>query len=172
MLIAKYGAAGKERLAATDYYMGQIIEMFLADIHKYIVECAVNDSGLFGLGRWSKLDDDICGILKVTKEFRVKLAQNYKSQMMEEFETFKVASQKFYDAYRGVQEQAKVIERIFENITVEFNDVSIAELILWLEENKFSKELKGIRSNWARGIQEPKARKPVFGNEQSFTNRF
>lgn len=83
MLIARYGAAGSERIAATDYYMKQIIEMLLADIHKYIVDCAVNDSGLFGLGGWSKLDDEICGILKINKEFRIKLARNYKVQMME-----------------------------------------------------------------------------------------
>jgi hypothetical protein len=57
IIIARYGAAGSERIAATDYYMKQIIEMLLADIHKYIVDCVVNDSGLFGVGKWSKLDD-------------------------------------------------------------------------------------------------------------------
>ena len=50
MLIARYGAAGSKMIATTDYYMKQIIEILLADIHKYIVECVVNDSGLFGLG--------------------------------------------------------------------------------------------------------------------------
>jgi hypothetical protein len=53
-----------------------------------------------------------------------------------------------------VQNQAKIIEKIFEKISVEFNEHCIAELILWLEENKFSKELKRIRSDWARGIEE------------------
>ncbi len=59
-MIARYGAAGSERIATTDYYVKQIIEILLGDIHKYIVDCAVNDSGLLGLGNWSKLDDEIC----------------------------------------------------------------------------------------------------------------
>lgn len=82
MLIARYGAAGSERIATTDYYMKQIIEILLADIHKYIVECVVNDSGLFGLGEWTKMDDEICQILKVNKEARVKLSRNYKFPMI------------------------------------------------------------------------------------------
>lgn len=63
--------------------MKQIIEILLADIHKYIVDCVVKDSGLFGLGGWTKLDDEICEILKINKEFRVKLSRNYKVQMIE-----------------------------------------------------------------------------------------
>lgn len=66
-MIARYGAAGSERVATTDYYMKQIIEILLGDVHKYIVDCAVNDSGLFGLGGWTSLDDEVCKILKVTK---------------------------------------------------------------------------------------------------------
>ena len=65
--------------------MKQIIEMLLSDIHKYIVECVVNDSGLFGMGDWSRLDDEVCQILKVTKEVRVKLSKNYKHKMLQEF---------------------------------------------------------------------------------------
>ena len=56
ILMSKYGAAGSQRIAATDYYMKQIIEILLGDVHKYIVDCAVNDSGLLGLGPWRKLD--------------------------------------------------------------------------------------------------------------------
>ena len=37
MLIARYGAAGSERIATTDYYMKQIIDILLAYIHKYVV---------------------------------------------------------------------------------------------------------------------------------------
>lgn len=83
MMMARYGAAGSERIAATEYYMKQIIEILLADIHKYIVDCAVNDSGLFGLGEWTTFDDQICSILKVNKEARVRLSRSYKYQMMQ-----------------------------------------------------------------------------------------
>ena len=113
MLIARYGAAGSERIATTDYYMKQIIEILLADVHKYIVECVVNDSGLFGLGEWTKMDDEICEILKVNKEARVRLSRNYKNSMIQQFDTFKTITQKFYDAYRAVQNQAKIIEKVF-----------------------------------------------------------
>lgn len=65
--------------------MKQIIDILLADIHKYIVECMVNDSGLFGLGDWSKMDDEICGVLNINKEIRVKLSRNYKNPMIQEF---------------------------------------------------------------------------------------
>lgn len=65
--------------------MKQIIDILLSDIHKYIVECVVNDSGLFGMGDWSHLDDEVCQILKVTKEVRVKLSKNYKHRMLQEF---------------------------------------------------------------------------------------
>jgi len=47
--------------------MKQIIEILLGDVHKYIVDCAVSDSGLLGLGPWRKLDEDICQILKTSK---------------------------------------------------------------------------------------------------------
>lgn len=110
------------------------------------MDCAVNDSGLLGLGAWTKLDDEICGILKTSKEARVKLNRIYKMQMVQEFDTFKAVTQKFYDAYRVVQNQAKIIEKLFGKITLEFNDACIAELLLWLEENKFSRELKKIRA--------------------------
>lgn len=63
------------------------------------------------MGGWTKLDDEVCQILKVTKEARVKLSKNYKHKMLMEFETFKTVAQKFYDAYRAVQTQAKTIEK-------------------------------------------------------------
>lgn len=47
---AKYGAAGSERISTTDYYIKEVIEMLVADIHKYLMECVRQDSGLFGLG--------------------------------------------------------------------------------------------------------------------------
>lgn len=43
---------------------------------------SVNDSGLFGLGEWTKMDDEICQILKVNKEAKVKLSRNYKFPMI------------------------------------------------------------------------------------------
>ena len=52
--------------------------------------------------------------------------------MMKEFEVFKDITQHFYDAYRSVQSQAKIIERIFDDISLEFDDDAIARLLLWL----------------------------------------
>lgn len=49
-LISKYGAAGSERVATTDYYVQEVIEILIADIHKYLVYSAMNNSGLFGMG--------------------------------------------------------------------------------------------------------------------------
>jgi septum formation topological specificity factor MinE len=89
ILIARYGVAGSERIATTDYLMKQIIEMLLADIHKYVVVSAFNNSGLFGLGEWTELDDEICKILKINKEQRIRLSNNYSKEMIEEFENFK-----------------------------------------------------------------------------------
>lgn len=53
---AKYGAAGSERICTTDYYMKEIIEILVGDIHKYLMECVRKDCGLFGLGDWNKID--------------------------------------------------------------------------------------------------------------------
>ena len=64
---AKFGAAGSERIATTDYYMKEIIEILIGDIHKYLMHCALGNSGLFGLNNWTALDEKICGILKVGK---------------------------------------------------------------------------------------------------------
>lgn len=80
--MSKYGAAGSQRIAATDYYMKQIIEILLGDVHKYIVDCAVSDSGLLGLGPWRKLDEDICQILKTSKQSRIKFNKAYKLKMI------------------------------------------------------------------------------------------
>jgi hypothetical protein len=85
----RYGVDGSERVAAIDYLMKQIIEMLLADIHKYIVDCVNNNAGLFGLGEWRGLDDEICAILKINKEQRIKLSNKYSKEMIESFENFK-----------------------------------------------------------------------------------
>jgi hypothetical protein len=61
------------------------------------------------LGRWSKLDDEVCGILKISKEFRVRLSKTYNAEMLQEFLTFKEVTHKFYESYKAVQGQAKII---------------------------------------------------------------
>ena len=117
-LKSKYGAAGSERVAATDYYVKEVIENLIGDVHKYLVSCAINNSGLFGLGEWANIDSDICRILSVNKPIRVTLSQKFRERMLIEFQTFKDITQGFYDAYRSVQSQAKVIERIFDEISL------------------------------------------------------
>ena len=54
---AKFGAAGSERVATTDYYMKEIIEILLGDVHKYLMHCALQNSGIFGMNTWTSLDD-------------------------------------------------------------------------------------------------------------------
>ena len=82
---AKFGAAGSERIATTDYYMKEIIEILLGDVHKYLMHCALQNSGIFGLNQWSSLDDEICKILRVGKDVRVNLSKSYRMQMLQEF---------------------------------------------------------------------------------------
>lgn len=52
--------------------------------------------------------------------------------MHREFDRFKELTNRFYEAYQTVQGQAKVIEKIFDKISLEFNDEHIARLLLWL----------------------------------------
>ena len=84
-LKSKYGAAGSERIATTDYYVKEIIEILIGDIHKYLVACAINNTGLFGLGEWTNLDDNICQILRINKPVRIGLSQKFREKMMKEF---------------------------------------------------------------------------------------
>lgn len=48
ILKAKFGAAGSERVATTDFYMKEILGILTGDIHKYLMNCALENSGLFG----------------------------------------------------------------------------------------------------------------------------
>ena len=82
---AKFGAAGSERVATTDFYMKEIIEILLGDIHKYLMHCALENSGIFGMNGWTLFDDKICEILSVGKDVRVGLSKSYRSQMLQEF---------------------------------------------------------------------------------------
>ena len=74
--------------------------------------------------------------------------------MLIQFQNFKDITQNFYDAYRSVQTQAKVIQRIFDEISLEFEDDSIARLLLWLEESKFNKDVKKMRAFWFQAVEE------------------
>lgn len=82
---AKFGAAGSERVATTDYYMKEIVDILLGDVHKYLMHSALHNSGIFGLSEWTSFDDKICEILRVNKDIRVGLAKNYRFQMLQEF---------------------------------------------------------------------------------------
>ena len=70
ILKSKFGAAGSDRIATTDFYMKEILGIFTGDIHKYLMNCALENSGLFGTGQWTPLDDQICSILNVSKDTR------------------------------------------------------------------------------------------------------
>lgn len=63
--------------------MKQIVEMLLSDIHKYIVECVVKDTGLLGMGDWTPFDEKVCQILNTNKEIRVSLSCKHKSKMLQ-----------------------------------------------------------------------------------------
>ena len=65
-------------MATTDYYVKQVVEIIIGDVHKNIVDSAINDKGLFGMNGWTKFDDDICEKLRISKETRVKLSKSYR----------------------------------------------------------------------------------------------
>lgn len=82
------------------------------------------------------------------------LSQKFREKMVREFETFKDMAQRFYDSYRSIQSQARVIEKIFDDVSLEFNDDAIGKLLIWLEENKFNKEIKKMRGFWVHSVEE------------------
>jgi hypothetical protein len=43
----RFGSSGSERVRTINYYMEEIIENSIPDIHKYFINCALEKTGLF-----------------------------------------------------------------------------------------------------------------------------
>lgn len=147
-MIKKYGAAGDERIATTNIYFKEIIDILIGDIHKYIINCAITNKGLFGTGKWDSLDTEAATMLNITKEKRTSLSGKFNQRLIVEANLFKDLTQEFYNIYQSIQTQARVIENIFIDIKNEFPNRQLATLMVWLEENKYRKEIKKLRNFW------------------------
>ena len=87
-------------------------------------------------------------MLNITKEKRTSLSGKFNQRLIVEANLFKDLTQEFYNIYQSIQTQARVIENIFIDIKNEFPNRQLATLMVWLEENKYRKEIKKLRNFW------------------------
>ena len=103
-------------MATTNIYFKEIIDILIGDVHKYIIHSAITNKGLFGTGKWEPFDTEAANILGVTKEKRATLSGKYSQRLVTEANAFKNMTQEFHTIYQSIQNQARVIENIFNDL--------------------------------------------------------
>lgn len=54
--------------------------------------------------------------------------------------------------FKSIENQSKVVELIFVDLTKEIDSRKVGELIIWFEDNKFCRELRKVRKEWTNQL--------------------
>ncbi len=64
-MMQRFGTSGSERVSVTNYYMNEIIEVLVSDIHKYFLNCSVFAQRFTVHNPPKAIDNEVMRILKL-----------------------------------------------------------------------------------------------------------
>ena len=82
-----------------------------------------------------------------------KMMQQYRQRFNQETSVFKSLTQELYRIFKSIENQGKVIELVFKDLMKDLDRKRLGQLILWFEENKFSREMKRVRTEWTSQLK-------------------
>ena len=128
--------------------------MLISDIHKYFL----NNSGFISNGITpynppKPIDIEVMRILNLDLSTVGRLVQQYRDRFIKETSVFKNLTQELYRIFKSIENQGKVIELVFRDLMRDLDRKKLGQLILWFEENKFSREMKRVRTEWTNQLK-------------------
>ncbi len=89
----RFGTSGSERMGAINYYMNEIIEVMISDIHKYFLNCSAFLQGVTPSNPPKSIDNDVMRILRLDLTKLNALMLKFKERFTKEATVFKDLTQ-------------------------------------------------------------------------------
>ena len=134
-----------------NYYMNEIIEVLISDIHKYFLNCSFFSQRNTSPNHQKKpVDAEIMRILNLEPCKLHNMIHKYKDRFLKEATVFKDLTQQLYRIFKSIEDKGKAIDLVFADMTKEVELRNLGSLIHWFEENRFLPNVKKVRSEWTR----------------------
>jgi hypothetical protein len=130
-MLERFSASGSERVAVMNYYMNEIIEDLISDIHKYFLTSTGFSNGYTPYNPPRNIDLEVMKILDLDITKMSHLIQKFKDRFTKEATVFKTLTQDLYRVFKSIENQSRVIELVFIDMIKEIDSRRIAELIIW-----------------------------------------
>ncbi len=89
----RFGTSGSERVSVVNYYMNEIIEVLVSDVHKYFLNCSAFSQGFSSHNPPKSLDEDVMRILNLDVPNINAMISKFKSRFHKETTVFKDLTQ-------------------------------------------------------------------------------
>jgi len=137
-----------------NYYMNEIIEVLISDIHKYFLNCSVF-SQMYSCPNYEKkpIDVEVMRILNLEPPKLHSMINKFKDRFIKEATVFKDLTQELYRIFKSIENKGRAIDMVFADMMKEVDVRSLGSLIHWFEENRFLPNVKKVRSEWTRVLK-------------------
>lgn len=112
----RFGTSGSERVSVTNYYMNEIIEVIVSDVHKYFLNCSLFSQGFSSRNPPKSIDEDVMRILNLDVSKLNSMMSKFKGRFHKESTVFKDLTQELYRIFKSIENQGKVIELVFSEM--------------------------------------------------------
>lgn len=151
-MMLSFGTSGSERMGVTNYYMNEIIEVLVSDIHKYFLNCSAFSHGSNSHSP-KPIDVEVMRLLGLDAPKLGAMISKFKDRFQKETTVFKDLTQELYRIFKSIENQGKVIEVVFAELMKEIEVRALGSMIVWFEESKFCREVKRVRREWTEQLK-------------------
>lgn len=130
-MMVRFGTSGSERMGVINYYMNEIIEVLISDIHKYFLNCSAFAHGLNARNPPKAIDNEVMNILNLDVTKLNSMMSKYQDRFQKEATVFKDLTQELYRIFKSIENQGKVIELVFAEMMKELDVKALGSLIVW-----------------------------------------
>lgn len=100
-MLERFSASGSERVAVMNYYMNEIIEDLISDIHKYFLTNSGFSNG-YTPNPPRSIDLEVMKILDLDIVKLSHFIQKFKDRFTKESTVFKTLTQEFYRVFKSI----------------------------------------------------------------------
>ena len=115
-ILHKFGASGSERIGLINYYMNEIIEDLVSDIHKYFLVSSTFVPNFVPSNNPKSIDLDVMRILRLDGTKLSSIMVKFKDRFVRETTVFKDLTQELYRIFQSILSQGQVIEVVFAEL--------------------------------------------------------
>ena len=138
-------------MRVVNYYMNEILEVLISDIHKYFLNCSIFSQRYVSPNQEKKnIDLEVMKILNLDPPKMNSMIHKFKDRFLKEATAFKDLTQEYYRIFKSIEEKGKAIDYVFVDMMKELDIKSLGALIHWFEENRFLPNVKKVRTEWTK----------------------